>query len=139
MSLQVKHQYKASAERVFDAWFDEKSLGRWLFSTDTGEVTHVEVDARIGGKIVVIEKRGEEDAKHYCELVEIDRPKRIAFLFALNEDGEDATKVSIDIKPDGTGCSLTLTHDGVDKENVERTEKGWSMILGNLDKVLTEF
>jgi Activator of Hsp90 ATPase homolog 1-like protein len=40
--------------------------------------------------------------------------------------------VTVDIVPVGSGCELTLTHEGVLAEHASRTESGWMAILGRL-------
>ena len=42
------------------------------------------------------------------------------------------TTVSIDLVPDGAGCALTLTHEGVLPDYASRTEHGWGKILDGL-------
>jgi hypothetical protein len=46
--------------------------------------------------------------------------------------GSETTRVRIDIVPRDTGCELTLTHEGVLPEYAERTQGGWTEILGRL-------
>jgi hypothetical protein len=51
---------------------------------------------------------------------------------------KESTRVSIDLKALPTGCELTLTHEGVLPEWLERTNEGWGKILdalaGSLDR-----
>jgi hypothetical protein len=47
------------------------------------------------------------------------------------------TRVSIDLKPLPTGCELTLTHEGVLPEWLERGREGWGMILDGQSAFLT--
>jgi len=136
VSVTVERRLAAAPERVFDAWLDPESLGRWLFATPDGVMERVEVDPRIGGRFLVAERRGEELAEHHGEYVALDRPRRIAFDFWTSLS-EERTRVSITIEADGEGSLLSLRHDGVWADYEERTQKGWAMILGNLAKTLT--
>jgi len=136
VSVTVERRLAAAPERVFDAWLDPESLGRWLFATTEGVMERVEVDPRIGGRFLVAERRGEELAEHHGEYVALDRPRRIAFDF-WTSFSEQRTRVTITIEADGEGSLLSLRHDGVWADYEERTQKGWAMILGNLAKTLT--
>ena len=139
--LSVTRDFAAPAERVFDAWLDPKDAARFLFATDGGEMLTCEIDARVGGRATIVERRPAGDAHHRMQFEVIDRPTRLVFLFAADpaEEGE-WTRVTIEIAPRGDGCTLTLTHE-MDPEWAayeEQTRKGWGMILGNLARMLGE-
>src|ERR1700730_17160328 len=108
-TLVASRRFAASPERLFDAWFDPKAVGTWLFATPGGVSKHVEIDARLGGGFAVHEQRGDILATHFGVYREIVRPNRIVFTFATDKLGT-STRVTIDIKPDGAGSLLTLTH-----------------------------
>jgi len=135
VTLRVTHRFMAAPERVFDAWLDPATAGRWLFATPTGTIVKVEIDARVGGKFIVVRRDG-EDVEHVGEYLEIDRPRRLAFTFAVPKFSVAMTKVTIDIAPLESGCELTLVHEGVLPEWAERTRGGWGMILEALARSL---
>jgi uncharacterized protein YndB with AHSA1/START domain len=137
ITVRVSHAYSASPERVFDAWLDPKRAAKFLFATETGEVVRCEIDARIGGKFTIVDRREGKDVLHTGKYVEMNRPWRLVFDFAVPEYSPEWTRLSIDIAPRGSGCDLTLTHDGVFEEYTERTQHGWTTILAALEKVLT--
>lgn len=133
--VKVSHSYAFPPERVFDAWLDPKRAARFLFATATGEVIRCEIDPRVGGQIVVVDRRPDMgDVEHLATIVELDRPRRLAFDFAVPAYDPRTTRVTVEIAAAGDGCELTLTHDGVDAEYVERTQGGWTMILAGLEK-----
>ncbi|MDF2118894.1 SRPBCC family protein [Roseiarcaceae bacterium H3SJ34-1] len=132
VSLQVFHSFTAAPERVFDAWLDPAKAGKFLFATPTGEMVKVEIDARVGGKFSFVERRDGVDVAHVGEYLEIERPKRLVFSFGVPLYSAETTRVAIDIVPRGTGCELTLTHDGVLPDYRERTISGWGRILDGL-------
>ena len=139
--LVVKRKIDARPEQVFDAWLDRDSIQKWLFATPGGEMVRVEVDPRVGGEFVVFEKRGDMVAEHYGRYVEIDRPRRIVFLFAVKkftEPTDDVSRVAIDIAAVESGCEVTLTHEINPKwaEYVDRTRGGWTKILEKLNAML---
>jgi uncharacterized protein YndB with AHSA1/START domain len=137
-SVRVTHRFSAPAERVFDAWLDPKTAGRWLFATPTGQMVRVEIDARVGGQFLFVDRRDGEDVEHRGEYLDIDRPRRLVFSFGVPKYSSEMTLVRIDIVPRATGCELTLTHEGVLPEYVDRTNAGWTEILGRLAANLTD-
>ena len=55
--LRISRRFEVSPERVFDAWLDSNTVGKWLFATPTGQMTRIEIDPRVGGKFVIVERR----------------------------------------------------------------------------------
>jgi uncharacterized protein YndB with AHSA1/START domain len=135
-TVQVTHRFSASAERVFDAWLEPKTAGKFLFATPTGQMVRVEIDARIGGAFCFTDRRDGEDIDHVGRYEAIERPKRLAFTFTVPKFTTEETRVVIDITPLASGCELILTHEGVLPDFAERTVGGWTMILGRLAEVL---
>jgi uncharacterized protein YndB with AHSA1/START domain len=133
VTVRVTHRFSASSERVFDAWLDPARAGKFLFATPTGKMVRAEVDARVGGKFAFVDRRDGEDVEHVGEYLEIDRPRRLVFTFAVPKYSSVITRVIIDVVPLGTGCELTLTHEGVLPEYASGTEAGWTAILKGLE------
>jgi uncharacterized protein YndB with AHSA1/START domain len=139
--LTVSRDFDASPEAVFDAWLDPEKAGKFLFATPDGEMLKVEIDARVGGKALVVERRASGDAHHHLQYEVIDRPRRLVFLFRADPAEEGAwTRVSIDIAPRGSGSTLSLTHE-MDPQWAayeDQTRKGWTTILDSLAKVISD-
>ena len=135
-TVRVTRRFNASAECVFDAWLDPASAGRWLFATPTGEMVNVEIDARVGGHFNLTERRDGEDVAHVGEYLEIDRPRRLVFTFAVPRYSDVYTHVTIELERHDTGCELILTHEGVLPEWADATREGWGKILDGLDAAL---
>ena len=132
VTVRVARRFDASPERVFSPWLDPKIAAKFLFATPTGRMVRAEIDARVGGKFAFVDRRDGEDIEHVGEYLEIDRPRRLAFTFAVPKFSSQGTSVSIDIVPDGAGCTVTLTHAGVLPDYASRTEEGWTRILDGL-------
>lgn len=137
-TLTVTHRFAASAERVFDAFLDPEKAAKFMFVTETGQITRCEIDARVGGKYVITDRRDGEDVAHEGEFLEIDRPKRLVFTLSAKKYGPDVDRVTIDIAPLESGCELRLTHamraDWEDRK--DQVAAGWSGILGGLAAVV---
>jgi uncharacterized protein YndB with AHSA1/START domain len=137
-TVRIARRFTASAERVFDAWFDADRMRHWLFSTPTGEMVRAEVDARVGGGFIFTDRRDGVDVDHVGEYLEIDRPRRLVFSFTVPLFSTEPSEVSVEITSVGDGCELVLTHRGVLPEYREGTESGWTGILGGLAMSLGE-
>jgi uncharacterized protein YndB with AHSA1/START domain len=136
VTVRVARTFDAPPERVFDAWLDPRNAGKWLFSTPTGQMVRVEIDARVGGQFNFTERRDGEDVEHTGEYLEIDRPRRLAFSFTVPKFSVEATRIQVDLAPSGFGTQLGLVHEGVYPEYAERTQQGWDGILDGLGRVL---
>lgn len=135
--VEVDRHIDAAPEAVFDAWLAPDSAGLWLFATPDGNMERVEIDARVGGRFLIEERRGDQLAEHFGEYLEIDRPRRLVFSFAAVRDA-GYTKVTVTIAPEGSGSRIRLVHEmhpqWADYE--ERTREGWTKILEGLARTL---
>ncbi|MGH6960793.1 MAG: SRPBCC family protein [Dongiaceae bacterium] len=85
----------------------------------------------MGGTFFFTQRRNGKDVEHTGEYLEIDRPRRLVFTWALPQHSPDRDRVSIDIVPLGSGCELTLTHE-IRAERAEyagRTRAGWTRMI----------
>ena len=131
-TVRVTHRFSASAERVFDAWLDPEKARQFLFASATGQMVRAETDPQVGGRFTFTDRRDGEDVIHTGEYLEIDRPRRLVFTFAVPKYSSLVTQVTIEIVPLDSGCELTLTHEGILPEHAERGVEGWSGILAGL-------
>jgi uncharacterized protein YndB with AHSA1/START domain len=108
----VTRAFAASPERVFDAWLDPAQAADFLFKIPEGKIVRCDIDARVGGRFLIIDRRPDGDAEHHGQYLEIDRPRRLVFLFRGpgTEEGE-WSKVAVEIAATDNGCTLTLTHE----------------------------
>jgi uncharacterized protein YndB with AHSA1/START domain len=137
--LQITRRFEASAERIFDAWLDPDTARKWLFRTDTDEIVRAEIDARVGGGFTFVNRRGDEEIVHVGEYLEIERPHRLVFSFAVPQYSPEYDRVTVEIVRLDKGCELTLTNEmspEIAEEWGEQTQEGWSMMLGRLAYML---
>jgi uncharacterized protein YndB with AHSA1/START domain len=137
-TLQVTRSFATNPECVFDAWLNPAIARRFLFATPTGEMVRVDIDARVGGKFLMVRRSDGEDVEHVGEYLVIERPRRLVFTFAVAKFSTQFTQVTIEIAAITGGCTLTLTHEGVLPEWAERTQEGWGMILNGLNDTMKQ-
>src|SRR5919107_5527696 len=99
--------------RQFDAWLDPDKARTFLFATPSGEMVRADIDKRVGGAFRLVDRRDGQDVEHTGTYLEIDRPRRLVFTFAVPKYSSVYTQVTVDIISEGSGCTLTLTHEGV--------------------------
>lgn len=135
------HEFKASAERVFDAWLDPGKVRSWSSQPVPGlpsfDVRRVEIDPRVGGKFTFSDMRKDGEAVHWGYYIEIDRPRKLVFTWFTSEEEEQENNsvVALTIEPLATGCRATIVHSMDERwiEWVKQTEKGWALMLDQID------
>jgi uncharacterized protein YndB with AHSA1/START domain len=132
--VRVTRHIPFPAERVFDAWLDPKFAAQWLFATATSEMVRAEIDPRVGGRFTFVDRRDGEDVEHIGEYLEIQRPTRLVFTFAVPKYSPEFDRVTVEIVPKGASCELTLTNEMKPElsEWAKGTESGWAGILESL-------
>jgi uncharacterized protein YndB with AHSA1/START domain len=98
----------------------------------------VEIDPRVGGRFNFTDRRPDMgDVEHVGEYLEIDRPRRLVFTFAVSGFLDNVSTVALDFAPapDG-GTDITLTHKGVLEDYAQRTEAGWGGIIERLNDLV---
>jgi uncharacterized protein YndB with AHSA1/START domain len=101
----ITRRFDFSIERVFDAWLDPARASKFLFTTPTGKMVRVEIDARVGGSFNITRRDG-EDVEHVGTYLEIDRPRRLVFTFGVPKFSAQMTRVSIDLKAPTNGMRI---------------------------------
>jgi uncharacterized protein YndB with AHSA1/START domain len=136
-SARVTRQFSSSPQRVFDAWLDSKTAGKWLFATASGQIVCVEIDARLGGWFYIVERREGENVEHIGEYLEIVRPHRLVFTLSVEKYSLDFERVTVVFGPHGTGCELSVTHE-TKPGSARQVSHGWIRMLEGLAAVLGE-
>ena len=137
IEVRVTRYFEASPERVFDAWLVPRTLGQWMFGprVRAENVVRLDVDPRVGGSFSLKVERNGELIDHIGHYLEIERPHRLVFTWAVKNDSDDApSEVHIDIDATGSGCVLTLTHrmDAKWSDYSDRTRDAWTTMLDAL-------
>jgi uncharacterized protein YndB with AHSA1/START domain len=146
IEAKVTHRFRASPERVYDAFLDPAKVRLWqqawgLQSGTGGNITACEIDPVVGGKFLFADMREEGEARHWGTFQALHRPTKIAFTWFTDPSEEDETSLVtmiIEPEPDGPGAVVTLYHEMGARwaEWTAQTEKGWNTMLIAIDAVL---
>jgi uncharacterized protein YndB with AHSA1/START domain len=140
LDVEVRREFSAPPERVFDAFIDARVASKFLFATPSGTMIEARTDPRPGGSFLFTERREGEDVEHQGAYVEVTRPSRLVFDFCVTKYSKDRARVTIAIAPKGVGSEVTLTHrlhpDWV--SFIERAAEGWRKMLEGLARALGE-
>ncbi len=136
-SLTLKRRFKAPPAKVFAAFADPEKVRLWM---GPGEMKAViaESDTRTGGRYrwVMQAPNGEQHdvGGVYREVVP---NRKLVFTWAWKSTPERESLVTVEIKPDGEGSLLTLTHEQFfDEDARDRHQGGWNGALDKMEKLL---
>jgi uncharacterized protein YndB with AHSA1/START domain len=132
-SLTLKRRLNAAPEKVYASWTDPTKIVKW-FGPDAGAVKQAETDVRVGGRYVVVFHTEDGEEHHVSGAYrEVVPNEKLVFTWAWRSTPERESLVTILIRPDGDGTSLTLIHEQFfDEAARDRHAYGWS---GSLDKL----
>jgi uncharacterized protein YndB with AHSA1/START domain len=130
--ITVTRRIRAAPERVYGFFTDPALWARW-------QGTSAIVDAQPGGVLKVVMGR---DGSGVAEgrFVELDPFERIVFTWGwasspLSTLPPGSTVVTVQLRSDGDGTLVTLTHDSLPEGERDVHEAGWSLYLGRLATV----
>lgn len=127
--LRIERVLPASPERVFDAWTDPASMGRWLSPVGHAEV---ESEARVGGRFRVVMADGDLRIEHHGEYLAVEPPGHLRFTWVSPYTGPEPSLVTVDLTEADEGTRLVLTHERLPADQVGPHEGGWGAILDRL-------
>jgi uncharacterized protein YndB with AHSA1/START domain len=135
-SLALKRRFKAPPEKVYEAWTVPEKMIQWWGASNAASRT-AEADVRVGGRFHV-GFRGNDGGQNDVSGVyrEVVPAERLVFTWAWRTTPERESQVTVQLKADGDGTILTLTHEQFfDEKARDDHRRGWGLALDNLEKV----
>lgn len=129
--LVMTRRFNASPERVFDAWVKPEIAGKWLFhgGPDAESATHI-LPAKVDAQWTVISTRAGITYRANGFYLEVDRPRRLVFTFGMPEmDALAYDRIIVEFTPDGDGCLMTFTQEGLAESDRAPLEHGWGLMF----------
>ena len=138
-TIRVMRRFRAPPARVFDSWLDARIARHWLFATAWRPAEGIDIDARVGGRVRIVERRF-DDARieHRGEILHYVPPWRLAFSLSLEGHPALASRVTVDLSPAHAGCTLALAHARVPRAARAHLKTRWIGMLYGLATVLAE-
>ena len=143
-TLSITRDFKASPEKVFQAWTDPEILVKW-FGPKEVSTESAQIDLRIGGEYHFTLKLPDgKIVDHHGEYREIDPPKKLVFTGILDGQGCAGsegvfaeTLVTVEFQDLGGATRLVLTHDFLPTQDSRDSHSfGWNGSFDCLAEVL---
>jgi len=132
-SLTLKRRIKAPPAKVFAAWTDPALMARWLGPVGTVELV-AKTDPRVGGRFEMRMRVPDDEHNVSGVYLEFVPNQKLVFTWAWRSMPERESLVTVELKADGDGTLLTLTHSQFfDEAARDRHDEGWSGTLGKLE------
>jgi uncharacterized protein YndB with AHSA1/START domain len=130
--LRMERRLAHPPEKVWRALTEPDQLGQWFPFPPT------ELELRIGGRISFRSTVPGQDTTVRGVVTELDPPRVFAFTQdarpVLEREGENLLR--FELRPDGDGCLLVLTHAFHDRPYAAANAAGWAACLNALEGVV---
>jgi len=136
-SAVVRRVIAAPPEAVYDEWLDPDALAEFIcpYPSTAGAI---EVDARLGGRLVIEMVDPGQVVRITGEFLELHRPHRLRFTWNATFGGGFNSVVTVTFEPHGDGQTLmTIDHAQIPTDWTADHERGWALIADQLDRKLT--
>ena len=139
ITLTLERDYKATPERVFEAWTTPEKLARWFCPTDDYVCTVHELDARAGGHYrFEMKHKGGNVHIAYGTYEVVSRPDRIVFTFAWeNNPAAGESRVNVTLEARGDGTRMHFFQENIPSADIrDRNLNGWT---GSFERMIRLF
>ena len=128
-TIVIRKTIAATREEVFQAWTDPESVRHWMRGREDMQESEAELDVRPGGTFRITMKGKDRNYVHTGQYRVVEPPSRLVFTWISEATHEQETIVTLELKPRGTECELTLTHEKLpDKEAASGHNDGWNQV-----------
>jgi uncharacterized protein YndB with AHSA1/START domain len=136
-SLTIRRRFKASPQRVYNAWTEPAQIARWFGPAGITVLESV-FEPRAGGRLMIHSRSAEgEDHRVSGTVREAIPNRKVIYTWAWQSTPERQSLVTVELKPDGDGTLLVLTHEQFFDEGArDRHNHAWNAVLDKLEAYL---
>jgi uncharacterized protein YndB with AHSA1/START domain len=134
----VRRVLPAPPDVVFDEWLDPVGMTEWMCPRPARAVK-ISLEPSVGGTLRIDIEDSGSSLLVTGEFVELDRPRRLRFTWSCSEwaDPKARSVVTVSLQPHGAEQTLmTIEHEQLPPEQVDRHQRGWDAIAVQLDEAL---
>ena len=130
LTLNIKRQFNASIETVFQAWTRADRVAQWFAPSNEFTVVVPVMDVRVGGKYrLEMTNPAGETYTAIGEYLEVSGPDKLVFTWGW-EGGDGGMLVTIDLAAQDGKTGLVLTHERFpDAGSRDHHNEGWTGCL----------
>ncbi len=137
-TVQIRRRVRASAEQIFDLWTQPDLMVRWMSPFPGAVDCKASCDLRPGGAFSLVMASKESSREVSGTYLQIDRPRKIVFMWTGPLTNNVDTLVTVELTPHGDETELLLTHERLPTSAiVEGHTRGWGHILDHLAEVVS--
>lgn len=137
LSLTVSRFIAAPVERVYNAWLDPALLARFMLAGEGMSVSHVENEAREGGRFTIIMHNGDQVLPHGGMYLTLEPYSQIRFTWESPYSADESiVTLTFTAVPGGTNVALHHVKF-LDEASRDAHAAGWAAILQQLDRAVT--
>ncbi len=107
--LRIVRRFGVPPDVVFDVLTNPDSMPIWW-----GENTIFDIDLRVGDRRRIVRTEGKTTYTATGEYLEVDKPHRLTYTFAMPQFSPNSDTISVEITPEESGCVVTFSQTGED-------------------------
>ena len=132
--LELQRHFKATPERVFDAWIVPENWQAWI-GPEGINCTIEAMEPVVGGRYRLTMYLGSAMNINVAgQFLTIERPHRLDFTWD-SADGSTTSRVELTFNAKDGGTEMTIRHHGLGtQDNVFAHEAGWSSAFNKLQR-----
>ena len=135
-TLHITRTYKASAQRVFEAWTRPELMNQWM-APDPAMKCDVRAEARAGGEYAVDMHTADGVRTASGKYVEYDPYSRLAMSWSWDNSATADTLITIDLTEEDGVTTMSFTHSKFqDSSARDAHNEGWTGSFARLDALM---